>query len=87
MIFEQAVPENMETSTETTERWQEDSSGNRVMGSTTSKTYKDTFIGGKIVRDFKCDNCGHTYHAEDGHGWEQMPDTTPKHYNPPLYAW
>jgi hypothetical protein len=53
----------------------------------TKKTEVSKYHYGKVIQDFKCDNCGNKQHYEFGEEWTgSLPDTTPKHFNPPDYA-
>jgi hypothetical protein len=79
---------NSETITETTEKWDEDASGNRVFGSTSFDTKRDkiTVYKGKIIHDYKCENCGHKHHDENLGLWESMPNIEPQYFDDPVKA-
>ena len=87
MIFEQNFVGEVETTRTTTSTWDEDSSGRRVFGSTKTRTREDSVYSGKVVREFECENCGHTYHGEYGEAWGNPPITGPQNFDPPKYAW
>jgi hypothetical protein len=87
MLFQQNIVGEVETTRTTTETWEEDSSGRRVFGSTKTRTREDAVYKGRVIRDFKCENCGHTHHGVYGEAWGSMPVLTPQHFNPPRKAW
>ena len=91
MVFQQIfiTDKITETVKKTTTTWEEDSSGRRVLGSTRTRTKTKTYTtySGEIIRDFRCENCGHTHHGEYWDTWNDRPETEPQHFDPPKRAW
>jgi hypothetical protein len=70
-----------DSSTYETKHWEEDQSGNKVLGSerTETNTYYYTFFTLHYQRDFVCHSCQHTVHEEER---DQYPRTLNHVYSP-----
>jgi hypothetical protein len=84
MVFEQNIVEGKSVSKTRTETTRTNQLG---WETTEEKETKDVTYSGRVIREYKCDNCGHTYHGEDGEAWDNEPSQEGECYNPPKYAY
>ena len=80
MLFSQNIVESQSTTETTTTTTQTDQYGSK--SSKEEKSYR-TVYAGRVIKDFKCENCGQTEHMDYTDAWGAPPDVKAHHYNPP----
>ncbi|MCL2801894.1 MAG: thioesterase family protein [Treponema sp.] len=101
MLYKLNVIDNIileKTTTTTTKTQSADSFGGGFIGglaanaSSESSTVKSTFtiFEGRVISDYKCNNCGHTQRDEYNSKWfgkKNRPDETEHFFDPPKEPW